>query len=704
MDIQRPSNARAKKIRRIVYGTAALLLLGGVTYGLSKLRPAAPSVDRATIWPDEVKRGPMVVERRGLGTLVPEDIRWIAAQTDSRVDRWVLRPGAIVKPDSIIMELSDPTLQREALDAEYQLKGAEADYANLKVQVDSDLMNQKAAEAAVRSDYEQARLQHEVDEQLYKEGIGSEHTRNLSKVREDQLAIRLKLESERTAVAADSAKARLAAQQAKIDEQKALYQLKKSQVDALHVRAGINGVLQLVPVDVGQHVTPGTNLARVDEQKKLKAEIKIAETQAKDVLPGQKATIDTRNGVVTGHVSRVDPSVVNGTVTVDVTITDPLPNGARPDLSVDGSVELENLKDVLYVGRPVHGQADSTIGIFKIIDDGSEAVRVNVKLGRSSVNTIEVVQGLKVGDKVILSDMSAWDNFDRVRLKSWHCCSLRAIRDLTVSAPGKRSGWALSEDGKMHTLLQDVRYGLRMLAKNPGFTCIAILTLALGIGANTAIFSLLNQILLRRLPVRNPGELVILKSPGPKRGHVWSDGDDSEICCDPLYKGLAKKAAVFDGVIARYQFAASIASHGQTERGSGELVTGNYFDVLGVRPDLGRVLSPTDDDVQGAHPVVVLSHSYWMRHFGGDAGVLNQAILVNNTEMTIVGVAQAGFGGVQVGQTPDIFVPMNMKGQMTPIRNGLDEWNDSFLAVLARLKPGVSMEQAQAGSNIDYPG
>jgi predicted permease len=256
----------------------------------------------------------------------------------------------------------------------------------------------------------------------------------------------------------------------------------------------------------------------------------------------------------------------------------------------------------------------------------------------------------------------------------------------------------------MHTLLQDVRYGLRMLGKNPGFTLIAILTLALGIGANTAIFSLLNQVLLRRLPVRNPGELVVLKSPGPKRGHVWSDGDDSEVFSYPLYRGLAKNTAVFDGMLARFQFAASIASHGQTERGSGELVTGNYFDVLGVRPALGRVLSPADDDVQGAHPVLVLSHAYWERHFGGDAGVLNQTILVNNTEMTIVGVAQAGFTGIQVGQMPDIFVPLTMKGQMTPIRNGLDEWNDSFLAVLARRKPRVSVEQAQTGINVDYPG
>ncbi len=363
------------------------------------------------------KRGPMLVERRGLGTLVPEDIRWIAAQTDSRVDRWVLRPGAIVKPNSIIMELSDPTLQQTALDAEFQLKGAEADYANLKVQVDSELMNQKATEAQVRSDYEQAKIQHEVDAKLLKDGLTADVTERLSRVREQQLAIRAQLEGERTRITADSSRARLAAQQAKIDQQKALYQLKKTQLDALHVRAGIDGVLQLVPVEVGQHITPGTNLARVADPKKLKAEIKIAETQAKDVQIGQKATVDTRNGIVNGHVSRIDPSVVNGTVTVDVTITDALPNGARPDLSVDGTVEISNIKDVLYVGRPVHGQEYSTIGIFKMIDDGAEAVRVNVKLGRSSVNTIEILDGLKVGDKVILSDMSAWDAFDRVRLK-----------------------------------------------------------------------------------------------------------------------------------------------------------------------------------------------------------------------------------------------------------------------------------------------
>jgi len=418
MDIQRPSNARAKKIRRIIYAAVAMLLVAGVSYALSRLKPAAPSVDRSTIWPDEVKRGPMVREVRGLGTLVPLDIRWIPAQTTARVDRIVVRPGPqLLAPGTVILELSDPTLQRELVDAEYQLKGAEADYANLRVQVNSELMNQKAAEASVRSDYEQAKIQHDVDVKLFKEGIASDVTKELSRVRVEQLAIRAELEGERTKVAADSSQARLQAQQARVEQQKALYGLKRTQADALHVRAGINGVLQLLPVEEGANVAVGTNLARVADPRRLKAEIKIAETQAKDVAYGQSATVDTRNGIVKGHVIRIDPSVVNGTVTVDVGIDDPLPLGARPDLSVDGTIELENLRDVLYVGRPVHGQSDSTIGLFKLDADGSEAQRVNVKLGRASVNTIEIVSGLKVGDKVILSDMSAWDNFDRIRLK-----------------------------------------------------------------------------------------------------------------------------------------------------------------------------------------------------------------------------------------------------------------------------------------------
>lgn len=417
MDIQRPSNARAKKIRRIVYATIAAVFLAGVTYGVSHLRPAAPTVDKATIWTDEVKRGDMVRDVRGIGTLVPVDIRWIPAQTDSRVDRIVLYPGATVKPDSVILELSNPELQREVLDAEYQLKGAEADLENLKVQINSDLMNQKSIAAQVRSDYEQAKIQHEVDQKLFAQGLGAEVNEQMSKVRMQQLAIRLQLEEDRTKNAEDSAGARLSAQQAHVDQQKALHDLKKSQLDSLHVRAGINGVLQLVPVEVGQHVTPGTNLARVADPSLLKAEIKIPETQAKDVIPGQPATVDTRNGIVNGLVSRVDPSVQNGTVTVDVRFTEALPLGSRPDLSVDGTIELENLKNVLYVGRPVHGQSDATIGLFKLVDDGSDAVRVNVKLGKASVNSVEILNGLNLGDKVILSDMSSMDGVDRIRLR-----------------------------------------------------------------------------------------------------------------------------------------------------------------------------------------------------------------------------------------------------------------------------------------------
>ena len=362
MDIQRPSNARAKKIRRIIYVSIAIVSLAAVTYGVARMRPAAPVVDRATIYTDEVRRGSMLREVHGIGTLVPEEIRWLPARTDSRVDRIVIHPGALVEPNTVILELSNPSLQREALDAQYQLRAAEADYENLKVQVSSDLLNQKAAAATVRSEYEQAKIQHEVDEKLQKEGLAADVTASLSKVKMEQLRIRVGLEDERTVNTADSAKARLLAQQSHVDQQKALYDLRRSELDALHLRAGIKGVLQVVPVEVGQQVTPGTNLARVADPKQLKAEIKVAETQAKDIAIGQKASVDTRNGIVTGRVSRINPSVQNGTVTVDVAFTGPLPDGARPDLSVDGTIELENLKDILYVGRPVHGQQESTIG------------------------------------------------------------------------------------------------------------------------------------------------------------------------------------------------------------------------------------------------------------------------------------------------------------------------------------------------------
>jgi HlyD family secretion protein len=417
MDIQRPSNAKAKKIKRALYVTAAVVVIAGVTLGLSRLKPAAPSVDRGTVWTDTVKRGPMLREVRGLGTLVPLDIHWIAALTTARVDKIVIRPGHLVEPNTVILEMSDPAVAQTLIDAEYQFKGAEADLANLKVQVNSELLSQKANEASVRSDYEQATTDHDLNYKLHQEGLGSEKDEKLSKVRAEQLKIRIGLEEERTRVSADSARARIQAQEAHVEQARAMYELRKSQADALHVRAGITGVLQLLPVDVGQSVAVGTNIARVADPKKLKAEIKIAETQAKDVTIGQVATVDTRNGIVNGHVIRIDPSVVNGTVTVDVGIDDPLPLGARADLSVDGTITLENLKDVLYVGRPVHGQTDATISLFKVMPDDTDAERVNVKLGRNSVNTVEILSGLNVGDKVILSDMSQWDNVDRIRLK-----------------------------------------------------------------------------------------------------------------------------------------------------------------------------------------------------------------------------------------------------------------------------------------------
>jgi HlyD family secretion protein len=400
----------------MLYVGIAAISLAGVTYGVSRLRPAVPTVDRATIWTDEVKRGPMLREVHGLGTLVPEEIRWIPAQTQSRIDRIVIRPGATVKPDTIILELSNPELQRDVLDAEFQLKAAEADLANLKVQVQSDILNQKSIAATVHSEYEQAKIQLSVDEELHRQGIGPDVTVALSRVKAEQLGIRDKLEQDRTQNAIDTQSARIQAQQSHVDQQRALYDLRRSEADALHVRAGINGVLQLVPVEVGQHVEPGVNLARVADPAKLKAEIRIAETQARDIAIGQKASVDTRNGIVTGRVSRIDPSVQNGTVTVDVQFTEQLPLGARPDLSVDGTIELENLSNVLYVGRPVHGQSDSTISLFKVVDGGSEAVRTKVKLGRTSVNTVEILDGLKPGDQVILSDMTTWDRFDRLRL------------------------------------------------------------------------------------------------------------------------------------------------------------------------------------------------------------------------------------------------------------------------------------------------
>ncbi len=417
MDIAIPQDARAKMFRRILLAIIALLLVAGISFALTRLRPAAPSVDGASLFADTVKRGDMLRAVHGVGTLVPEDIQWIPALNTARVSKIILHPGAIVKPDSIILELSNPELERDTLDAEYQLKAAQAQFESVKAQMGSDILNQKASAAAVRSEYEQAKIQHAVDEKMLAQQIGAEVTAKLSKVKEDQLAIRAQLEEARAKNAQETAEAKIAAEKSHVDQQRALYNLRRSQLDALHVRAGINGVLQLVPVEVGQSVAPGTNLARVADPKKLKAEIKIAETQANELSAGMKSTVDTRNGIVNGHVSRIDPSVQNGTVTVDISFDGPLPNGTRPDLTVDGTVEIENLKNILYVGRPAFGQPESMVSLFKLNADGSEATRIPVGLGRFSVSSVEIRQGLHEGDRVILSDTSQWSNYERIRLK-----------------------------------------------------------------------------------------------------------------------------------------------------------------------------------------------------------------------------------------------------------------------------------------------
>ncbi|MGA8144339.1 MAG: HlyD family efflux transporter periplasmic adaptor subunit [Candidatus Acidiferrales bacterium] len=416
MDIARPEAKRQKRIRRTIYIAVAVVLIPLVTYALSRLKPAAPSVDRATVWTDTVKRGPMLREVRGLGTLVPETIRLIPAATDGTVEQRYLLPGTLVKANTVILDMLNPELQQAALDAEYQLRGAEASFNNTKAQLENQLMDKRAQAAAIRSSYHTAALQKANNEKLFELGLVADVIVKTSVVQADELAKQNEIAEKQVETFANSIAAQLAVQQANVDEKRAMYDLKKSQMEQLHIRPGIDGVLQELDVEVGQKVTQGTVLARVAQPTHLKAALKIAETQAKDIQIGQKASVDTHNGVIEGHVMRIDPAVQNGTVTVDVALDGALPPGARPDLSVEGTVEIERLTDVLYVGRPVHGEANSTVGLFKIVD-GSDAARIQVELGRTSVNTVEIKKGLQVGDTVILSDMSAWDNFDRVQLK-----------------------------------------------------------------------------------------------------------------------------------------------------------------------------------------------------------------------------------------------------------------------------------------------
>jgi HlyD family secretion protein len=417
MDIARPEEKRRKRIRRYIYVGAALVLVVLATAALSRLKPAAPRVDRSTVWTDTVKRGPVLREVRGLGTLVPEIVWVIPAATDGRVEKRYLLPGTLAAANTIILDLSNPQLEQEALDAQYQLKGAEASYEQTKAELQNQLMDKRTQAAAVSSQYRTAEMQKEAYEHLGKLGLKAELDVKTSMVQAEELAKQNDLAQQEVETFANSINAQLAVQQANIDQKRALHELKRSQVAQLHVRAGVNGILQELDVDVGQRVAQGTPLAKVSQPTELKASLQIAETQAKDVQIGQKASIDTHNGIIPGHVMRIDPSVINGTRIVDVKLDGLLPQGAVPDLSVEGTVEIERLADVLYVGRPVHGDADSTVGLFKLIDGGSEAVRVPVGIGSESVNTVEVRKGLNVGDSVILSDMSAWDNYDRVELK-----------------------------------------------------------------------------------------------------------------------------------------------------------------------------------------------------------------------------------------------------------------------------------------------
>jgi HlyD family secretion protein len=416
VDIARPEIARKKKMRRYIYAGAGLLVAVVITGALSRLKPAAPSVDRSTIWTDTVRRGPMRIEVRGLGTLVPETIVWLPAPADGRVDKHLLA-GITVKKDTVVMELSDSQLEQTGLNAEYALKGAQAAYEQTKATLQNQLMDKRTSAANIASQYQQAKLQADSNEKLAAAGLVSDLILKQSEVAAEELGKQDELAKKEVETFENSIPQQLAVQQATVDEDRALDQLYKSQLNQMKVRAGIDGVLQEVDAEVGQKITQGTVLAKVANQTQLKAALEIAETQAKDVQIGQKASIDTHNGLISGHVMRIDPAVVNGTRTVDVHLDGALPEGAVPQLSIEGTIEIENLADVLFVGRPVHGDPESTAGLFKLVDDGKEGVRVQVQLGRASVNTIEIVKGLELGDQVILSDMSAEDNFDRVELK-----------------------------------------------------------------------------------------------------------------------------------------------------------------------------------------------------------------------------------------------------------------------------------------------
>ena len=418
MDIARPEFKTQKRRRQLFILAAVVLSAAAVAAAVSRLKPAAPTVERGTVWTDTVKRGPMLRQVRGLGTLVPtqEAVRQIPAETEATVVRIHMLPGSQIKADTILLQMTNPQTEQAAVDAQLQLKAAEAEYQSLRVKLESDLMNQKAGAATVHADDAQAQRQADTDKALYELGVISGLAYKSSRGKADEFTTRNDLETQRLAANQRAIESQMAQEQAKVEEMRTLAQLKQKQLDALKVRAGIDGVLVDLPLQVGQHVLPGTMLAKVVEPEHLMATLKVAETQARDVQIGELASIDTHNGLIAGTVMRVDPGVQNGTVTVDVKLTGELPKGARPDLSVDGTIDLERMDNVLYVGRPAFGQENSTISLFKLSPGGQGALRVPVKVGRASVNSIQIIEGLREGDAVILSDMSRWDHTDRVRL------------------------------------------------------------------------------------------------------------------------------------------------------------------------------------------------------------------------------------------------------------------------------------------------
>ena len=416
VDIARPDIAKAKRLRRILYSTGTLVVLSVFSWWVFQLEPAAPRVERDTVYMDTVERGEMIRNVRGTGTLVPEQIRWISAITSGTVERIVLRPGVSVEPDTIIVELSNPELEQQALEARLSLDAQVARYESRQVELDQAVLSQQALLASMNASLELAVYEAELDEQLFADELVSELQLRRKRSAVDRARIQQEIEEQRLQIQTDALATQLAAEQADVDRLRTIYELRRDQVADLMVTAGTAGVLQEVPLEEGETVTPGTHLARVGDPTRLKAELRIAETQAKDIQHGQLAEIDTRNGIILGHVSRIDPAVQQGTVTVDVILDGKLPLGARPDMTVDGTIELERLVDVIYVARPVFGQEQSVVSLFKLDPETDDAVRVRVSLGRASVNNIEVIEGLQPGDQVVLSDMSQWDAFDRVRL------------------------------------------------------------------------------------------------------------------------------------------------------------------------------------------------------------------------------------------------------------------------------------------------